>query len=196
MSPARSPTTRLLHLALLLMVVHQLLSSLWAEKPRPGEEMGWPYYLHERVGVAGYVILVLFWLWLLARGPREPAPGHLLPWLSAPRRAAVVADVAKLVRALLKLRMPPLELDALAGAAHGLGLLVASWMVLTGLAWFFVFDGGAYGRTVLGLHRLAANLMWAYVIGHAFVAIAHQGLGDDIFSRMFWFRRRNTVSAE
>ncbi|MBV8663819.1 MAG: cytochrome b/b6 domain-containing protein, partial [Hyphomicrobiales bacterium] len=58
------------------------------------------------------------------------------------------------------------------------------------------FSGGEHGRTVLGLHRLAANLMWAYVIGHASVAVLHQALGDDIFSRMFWPRRRKTVSAE
>lgn len=194
MSPTRSHVTRLLHLALLLTVLHQLASSLTMERPLPGEEMGWSYSLHERVGVAGLAILALFWLWLSARSRLEPAPGHLFPWFSAPRRAALFADLSTLGQAFVRRRRPPLALDALAGAAHGLGLLVASWMVLTGAAWFFLFQGGAYGRTVLGLHRLAANLMWAYVLGHALVAFAHQALGDEIFVRMFWLKRRGSAS--
>ena len=196
MSPTRSAATRILHFALLIVVLHQLLSSLWAEKPPPGEAMGWPLYLHERAGIAGVAVLGLFWVWLLARGPREPSIGRLFPWFSPARIAAVFADVAKILRAVAELRRPPLDLDALASATHGLGLLVASWMALTGAMWFFVFDGGSYGRTVLGLHRLVANLMWAYLIGHASVALLHQALGDDIFSRMFWFKSRRTVSAE
>ncbi len=44
----------------------------------------------------------------------------------------------------------------------------------------------------MGMHKLSANLMWAYLIGHALVAVAHHALGDDIFSRMFWVKRRPT----
>ncbi len=196
MSPTRSVLTRVLHFALLIVVLHQLFSSLFTEKPLPGEEMGWPLYLHERAGIAGVMVLALFWGWLFARGPREPALGQLFPWFSSGRLAALFGDVAKVLRALASLRAPPLELDALASATHGLGLLVASWMAATGALWFFVFAGGEYGRAVLGLHRLAANLMWAYLIGHATLAVVHQALGDDIFARMFWFKSRRTVSAE
>ena len=49
------------------------------------------------------------------------------------------------------------------------------------------FTGTPYGRTVLGLHKLAGNLMWAYLIGHASMALLHQALGDKVFSRMFGF---------
>jgi len=196
MSPTRSHVTRILHAALLLTVLHQLASSLWAEKPLPGDDMGWPYYLHERIGIVGFAVLCLFWLWVLARGPLEPSPGHLCPWFSAPRRSALVADVVALLRAFVRLRAPQRDFGALAGATHGLGLLLASWMALTGIVWFFVFDGGVYGRSVLGLHRVAANLMWVYLIGHALAALAHQALGDDVFSRMFWFKRPKMVSGE
>ncbi|MBV8472253.1 MAG: cytochrome b/b6 domain-containing protein, partial [Hyphomicrobiales bacterium] len=142
MSPKRSTLTRILHLALLIVVLHQLFSSLWAERPLPGEEMGWPLNLHERAGIAGVVILALFWGWLFARGAREPSLGQLFPWFSPARLVAMLSDGAKLLRALAALRAPPLELDALASAIHGLGLLVAAWMALTGALWFFVFSGG------------------------------------------------------
>ena len=181
MSPTRSHVTRLLHLALLLIVVHQLLSSAVMERPLPHEEPAWPYFLHERVGVAGLAVLALFWLWTLVRHPRETPLARLLPWFSASRRAAVFDGVASLVRALGSLRAPPLALEALASAVHGLGLLVASFLALTGAAWFYVFAGTPYGRLVMGLHSLSANLMWAYLIGHAVVAIAHQALATTSF---------------
>ena len=194
MSTTRSHATRLLHLALLLIVLHQLLSSTLMERPLPGEEPAWPYFLHERAGVAGLGVLALFWLWTLVRHPLETPLGRLLPWFSASRLAAVVADVASVVRALFSLRSPPLELEALASAVHGLGLLVASFLALTGAAWFYLFAGTPYGRMVIGMHKLSANLMWAYLIGHALAAVAHHALGDDIFSRMFWVKRRLTQS--
>ncbi|MGD0564749.1 MAG: cytochrome b/b6 domain-containing protein [Roseiarcus sp.] len=192
MSPTRSHITRLLHLALLLIVLHQLLSSTVMERPLPGEEPAWPYALHERIGLVGLGVLALFWLWTLVRHPLETPVARLLPWFSASRRGAVFKDVASVVRAVLSFRAPPLELEALAGAVHGLGLLVASSLALTGAAWFCVFTGTPYGRVVMGMHKLTANLMWAYLIGHALVAVGHHALGDDIFSRMFWVKRRPT----
>ncbi|MGD0639289.1 MAG: cytochrome b/b6 domain-containing protein [Roseiarcus sp.] len=192
MSTTRSHVTRLLHLSLLLVVLHQLLSSTVMERPMPGDDPAWPYAMHEWVGVAGLGVLALFWLWTLVRHPLETPLAKLLPWFSPSRVAAVFEDVARLVRALFSFRMPPLELDALASAVHGLGLLVASFLALSGAAWFYLFAGTPYGRIVMGMHKLSANLMWAYLIGHASIALIHHALGDDIFSRMFWVKRRQT----
>ena len=192
MSPTRSHITRLLHLALLLIVLHQLLSGTVMERPLPGEEPAWPYALHERIGLVGLGVLALFWLWTLVRHPVETPVARLLPWFSASPLAAVFKDVASVVRAVLSFRAPPLELEALASAVHGLGLLVASFLALTGAAWFCLFAGTPYGRMVMGMHQLSANLMWAYLIGHALIAVVHRALGDDIFSRMCWVKRRPT----
>ena len=162
------------------------------ERPFPGDEPGWPYFLHEQVGLVGLGVLALFWLWTLVRHPLETPVARLVPWFSPSRIAAVFEDIARLVRALFSFRAPPLELDALASAVHGLGLLVASFLALSGAAWFYLFAGTPYGRIVMGMHKLSANLMWAYLIGHALVAVVHHALGDDIFSRMFWVKRRRT----
>ena len=192
MSTTRSHVTRLLHLTVLLVVLHQLLSSSVMERPFPGDEPGWPYFLHEQVGVVGLGVLALFWLWTLVRRPLETPVTRLAPWFSPSQIGAVFEDIARLVRALSSFRAPPLDLDALASAVHGLGLLVASFLALSGAAWFYLFAGTPYGRIVMGMHKLSANLMWAYLIGHALVALVHHALGDDIFSRMFWVKRRRT----
>jgi cytochrome b561 len=199
MSTTRSHATRLLHLTLLLIVLHQLISSTVMERPMPDDKPAWPYALHQQIGLVGLGVIALFWLWTLVRSPAETPVAKLLPWASPTRVKAVFADAARLLRTLLSLRAPPRDLDALASAVHGLGLLVASALALSGAAWLLFFAGTPYGRMAMGVHKLSANLMWAYLIGHALVAVLHHALGDDIFSRMFWVKRRSrqaTVAAE
>jgi len=45
--------------------------------------------------------------------------------------------------------------------------------------------GGVPGGTVLQIHKLLANLMWAYLIAHAGIAIMHQVQGRQVLQRMF-----------
>jgi cytochrome b561 len=188
--------TRVLHLALLLSVVGQLLTSLIMERPLPGEDPDWPYALHEQVGLVGLGVLMLFWLWTLMRDERETPLQRLFPWFSSEPLSEVVADIRAIVRAVARLRAPPLHLNALSSAVHGLGLLLATFLAMSGAAWFALFTGTPYGRMVLTAHKLAGSVMWAYLIAHASAAVLHHALGDRIFARMFWVRgRRHTHTA-
>ena len=288
---ARSHLTRVLHLAVLLTVVEQLLTSQFMERPLAGEDPDWPFALHEQVGLVGLgvlmlfwlwtlmrderetplqrlfpwfsneplsevvadvrtivravarfrapplhldalssavhglglllatflamsgalwfalftgtpygrIVLMLFWLWTLMRDERETPLQRLFPWFSKEALADVVADIEAIVRAAARFRAPPLHLDALSSAVHGLGLLLATFLAMSGALWFALFTGTAYGRIVLSLHALAGNLMWAYLTVHAVAALLHQARGDRIFARMFWVRRRrhtHTAPAE
>ena len=184
----RSQTTRVIHLLLLLLVLHQLIGSEFIERPLPGDPPAWPYLMHEYLGLAGFVVVLGFWLWtLLRRG--ETRLGRLFPWLSRAGMRDVFADVTRQLRRLMHGRFPDEGSGAMVSAIHGLGLLTVSAMAATGAVFFFA-DGTAVARAALGLHRLLANLMWAYLIGHAGLAALHQLLGEDVLSRMFWFRPR------
>jgi cytochrome b561 len=194
MSVARSHLTRVLHLAVLLTVVEQLTTSLVMERPMPGEDAAWPFALHERAGVVGLGFLLLFWMWTLIRDARETRLRQLLPWFSAEGLAALAADLRAIFGALARRKAPPLHLDALASAVHGLGLVVATFLALSGAAWLYLFTGTPYGRMALTAHKLAGNVMWAYLIAHALAALAHEARGDRIFARMFWVRRRRAAA--
>ena len=189
MSPVRSHATRALHLLVLLTVLHQLLSSLVMERPLPGEDPDWAFALHTWIGAAGLGILALFWLWTLARDGSETRPSALFPWFSPARLLAIVAELRDVFSDLRMLRRPSFAMDGVASAVHGLGLMLATFMAASGVAWFYVFQGSPAGRIVLQMHKLGGNAMWAYLIGHATMALAHQALGDDVFGRMFWVRR-------
>jgi hypothetical protein len=65
-------------------------------------------------------------------------------------------------------------------------------MAATGTVYFFATPSIAHNA--LALHRLFANLMWAYILGHAGIAVLHHLLGIDILRRMFWIRRGVTVT--
>ncbi len=114
--------------------------------------------------------------------------GRLFPWFSAAQRRAVFADAAMQLHRLLRLQPPDDDDGALASAVHGLGLLVVTAMAVTGTTYFFA-EGTPLARNALSLHKLLANLTWAYLVAHAGLALLHHAFGGDIFSRMLLDRR-------
>ena len=158
MRTARSHVTRFLHLLLLVMVLHQVIGSQFMERPFPGDEPAWPFLLHEWVGIAAFGVLAAFWAWTLLRDRRETPLCRLLPWFSIAGWRAVLVDALRTTGRVFGVEPAELEADgALASAVHGLGLLVASAMALTGGAYFVLFAGTPEGKLVLGLHKAAAN---------------------------------------
>lgn len=188
----KSLTTRYLHGFLLLVVLHQLISSYFDTRPAPGQPRGVIHDIHEYVGLVGLLAVALFWLWTLMRNAPDTPLRRLLPWFSREGLASLGADLGSLFADLARFRLPSLHLDALAGAVHGLGLLAATAMALSGTVYFFTARATPLHGAALAAHHLIANLMWAYVIGHVSLALIHRLRGDDIFSRMFWPRSGRT----
>jgi len=187
MSPARSYLTRFLHLSVLVVVIHQLLTSTVMERPTPGDDPELPYSLHTWIGAAALFVLMLFWIWTLLRDRRETRLSQLVPWFSPSRLRAIGEEAFGVARDMVQWRAPSLDLSAISSAVHGLGLLLATFLAAIGAAWFFVLTGTPYGRAILRLHELAGNFMWAYLVGHATMALLHQALGEKVISRMFGF---------
>ncbi len=189
----RSWVTRALHLLLLLAVPGQLASSEFMRRPFPGDPPGSLYVLHEYAGLASLAVVGAFWAWTLVRRG-ETRLGRLLPWLSASRLRDAAADIAAQARRMARGRMPDDEDGAFASAVHGLGLLGVTAMAVTGSI-FFLMSGTPVAHAALALHKLIANLVWAYLFAHAGLAVLHHLLGSDILSRMFWPGRRRRPEA-
>lgn len=182
MSAPRSLTTKLVHGSLLLAVIWQLLGSNLMERPRASSAGNFFYEVHEWVGLAALAIVIAFWLWAAVRR-RETRLSALLPWFSANGWRAVAADARSHWAALRALKLPDSAGDTpLASAVHGLGLLTALTMAASG---GLLFLQPLPGGLVLEVHQLVSNLMWAYVVGHAGLAIVHQWLGHGTLRRMF-----------
>ena len=181
----RSPWTKALHAVLLLAVAHQLLLVGFVEGPQDDSSGNAFFAWHRLVGLVTLGIVTTFWLWAIVR-QSESAIGALFPWLSPPRLRSLWRDLRAHVNALRQSRLPYANKSALASATHGLGLLAVLAMAGSGA---IMAVTGAFGGTVLQIHKLLANLMWAYVIAHAGIALLHQMRGHDVLQRMFGSRR-------
>lgn len=190
---SRSIITRMLHAALAVAISHQLIISWFMEPPRPnGSDGNFAFELHETVGLASLALLFLFWCWTLFRN-RETEFGKLFPWLSSVRLNGVMEDTESYLKGIRALRVPTSSSgSALASAIHGLGLIIASVMAVTGAIYYFAVAAvGVFlplSTAALETHAVVANLMWAYLIGHSGMAIVHELLGSPVLKQMFFGR--------
>jgi cytochrome b561 len=189
----RSQVTRLLHLALLLIVINQVIGSNFMHRSAPGQGPAFPNQEHYWVGTAGLAAILLFWGWTVLRNARETPLSRLLPWFSGQRLKELGADVWSVLREVSAMKPPSDTHDALASAFHGLGLIVVTIMAATGFGSHYVFDGTRAGHICMTIHKLFANLMWGYLILHAAIAVFHHFFGSPIFARMFWFKDRRPL---
>lgn len=184
-----APLTRLLHGGLAIAVTVQLLASTAMVAPEDGHPADALFEVHENAGLAALGLATAFWIAAMVRR-RGTAPGALLPWFSASRRAALGADLRRHLAALRALRLPAHAEDgALASAIHGLGLLLMLGMAMSGTAWLLAGNDDAHAGGLAGLaldaHRLCGNLVWAYLIGHAAMGALHHLRGEASLARMW-----------
>lgn len=161
-------TTRLIHAGLALSIITQLTTSLVMRAPHgtsPGDLL---FEVHEYSGYAALGFAALFWLALALR-TKGTSLGSLIPWFSANRRAALVEDTKAQLASARHLSLPDMDDHRpMASAIHGLGLLLMTLMATTGTA-SVLFPG--VREQVLGVHVLFANVVWAYLIGQAGLAL-------------------------
>ncbi|MDK2767997.1 MAG: cytochrome b/b6 domain-containing protein [Sphingomonas sp.] len=178
-----STLTQLLHLFIAAAVVHQLIISLVMKHPERGSPGDAYFELHEWVGIASLAALTVFFLWAVVRRG-ETNLGMLFPWFSGKRLRAFWMDLKSHLSSLKAGRIPLTQESPLASAVHGVGLLLALVMATSGAAGYFI----ATARPLLSIHETVAPLMWAYLVGHAGLAVLHQLAGHRIFQSMFGFR--------
>ncbi|MDA8092444.1 MAG: cytochrome b/b6 domain-containing protein [Betaproteobacteria bacterium] len=177
-----NPMTRAVHWGLAIFITFQLFSGLFVSTPDAVH-----FYVHEVGGLLGVVVVLLAWLWGFAN---EDFP-YWFPW-GQEGRAAIAADA----RAMVKGALPRTgRTRGLSSFVHGLGLLAATGMALTGLIIFFVIPGGrgASGASThyiaftdfSVMHRTLSDLLWAYWFGHVGFALLHQYRGHKVLSAIF-----------
>ncbi|MHB1590637.1 MAG: cytochrome b/b6 domain-containing protein [Sulfuricella sp.] len=181
---AHSLPTKLLHGVLALAVTYQLAFIGFVERPRNGAPGNLFYQFHEIVGLTTLGVVSAFWVWVLVRRGETSWPA-LFPWFSSMRLRALVADLGRHWAALRQFKLPKPEELPLATTVHGLGLLTVTAMAVTGAAFALLGLPKDQARLVLEIHKLIANLMWAYLIGHAGLAVLHQFVGQPILKRIF-----------
>ncbi len=181
--------TRLFHAGLAIAVLMQLGSSQFMTDKNGGNT---PFWVHQYVGLAAFALVLGFWVVTIFRTRGTPL-SEMVPWFNSTRRTAVVADLKTYIAAF-KMRTVPTHTDPapFASAIHGLGLLLMTLMVVTGSYYYFFNttgpdEGGLVGLA-MNLHRMSANLVWAYLVGHAGFAVMNHFAGTMSLSTMWFFK--------
>ncbi|MEC9196718.1 MAG: cytochrome b/b6 domain-containing protein [Pseudomonadota bacterium] len=187
--PRHSGLTRLAHGALALAIITQLASSQFMIPEEPGKVANSAFEVHEYGGLAAFAFMLVFWLALTTR-QFGTAPATLFPWFSGDRLSALWADTKSHAASIMRLKVPPYEpASALAGAIHGLGLIIATLMAASGTLYYFVNagdpDGGGLVALAMNVHRTFGNLAWAYLILHATTGVIYH-YASDMSLRDMW----------
>ena len=177
--------TKVLHALIALGITANLALSQFMAAAEPGVPGDGLYLAHQWAGLGLVGVLVVYWLWKLA-GHCPRGWSYFFPWFSKKTYPAIGADV----KTLLRLRVRELaESSVLSGAVHGLGLMTAAAMALSGTAQYVVLQGYAASPALFDFaktsHEVLANFMWAYLIGHVVMGLAHQALGHQSIVKMF-----------
>jgi cytochrome b561 len=182
--------TRLLHAGLALAVITQLLTSLAMQGPDEAQAGDVLFQIHRYSGLTATVLAFGLWITILLRA-RGTEFGALIPWFSGRRLAALWQDAKVHAASLVKLRLPDHAPEAaLPSAVHGLGLVLITAMAISGAIYFLQVALGLHsaepdGMLAMTVHLTLANLVWAYLIAHAGLAVLHHLLRSMRLSTMW-----------
>jgi len=186
---------KMLHFLIAGGMLFQLIMHNWMQRPQPGETITASQALlfgaHEFVGV-GLLMIVVSRFMLTAGRWKELL--RLFPWFETAGRQSLVRELKAARASLLSGNLKDSsEQDTLAKTVHGLGLLLALGLGLTGLTLFILISSdevlGAPGHAVMEVHELMGTLLWVFVIAHISMAIYHQFLGHRVLQYIFWPER-------
>lgn len=185
-------TTRLIHAGLALAVIVQLVTSLIMDPDEGGDAI---FEVHEYSGLTAFVLVLAFWVNSMIRQRGTPL-AMLLPWFDKQHLRAVWDDIKLHLAALRHGSMPPHgDRAPLASAIHGLGLLLMTAMATSGTIYYLVGtgdpDAGGLVGVVMLVHKALANLVWAYLIGHASMAVLAHLAGILPITSMWSLGRRS-----
>jgi cytochrome b561 len=181
--------TKILHWLIASMILVQLLSEEFMKRPKPGrirtDEQELFFEIHEWFGVILLVVVLLRFVFVIGRNEWS----KLFPWITAEGCKGMVAELKEVPGWLLGKLRDAGEEDYLAKTVHGLGLLLALALGMTGTVLFAGMNpDGSMGDVVhffKETHEVLGELLWIYMIGHISMALLHQLMGHRSLQRIF-----------
>jgi len=185
---------RILHTGIVGSMLLQLGMELFIGLPVAGHSRSGPASMligvHEAVGS---LVLILVCVYLLVVLDGEEGRKRLFPWMFEGGRTVLLRELFRDVPGWFRGRLPPPEEShAIAGTVHGLGMILALLLGLTGT---MLFTGvGPHGEIrpdiepVAAAHDFLTTSMWIFVIGHAGMAVVHELKGHGVLREMFSLR--------
>ncbi|MCB1072804.1 MAG: cytochrome b/b6 domain-containing protein [Chlamydiia bacterium] len=160
----------IVHWGIALCVIGSMISSLFVHPKNPVEL---PIQIHVWIGYGVTLFLLCQWL-LLSLKKYHFVRAHVFPYHFEGRQC-ILADL----RMLLRGQLPPTGArKGLSGLVEGMGILLISFMAVTGLIFHFAFvysmDQIPLMLIIRDIHNFFSYFVWVFVIGHGGMAILHR----------------------
>jgi cytochrome b561 len=187
-----SAEEKLLHFMIGGGMLFQLIIENWMQRPKPDETATIVQILffgaHEFIGIS--LLVIVGTRFLLMIGERQEFL-RLFPWFDASGRQGLVNEIREVPTDWLSGNLKDTgEQNFLAGSVHGLGLLLALGLGLTGLIIFIELSPegttGVLGHGAIEVHEVMGTLLWVFLVAHITMAIYHQLLGHRALQHIFW----------
>jgi len=187
-----SAEEKVLHILIATGMVFQLAIENWMQRPEPGEAVTASQVMlfgaHEFVGICLLIIVVTRFMLMIGKWAEFL---RLFPWLSAEGRQGFASELKNALPGWFSGKLKDAgEQDYLAKTVHGLGLLLALGLGLTGLVLFVEISPegtmSALGKEIMEVHELLGTLLWIFIIGHVAMTVYHQLLGHRVLQYIFW----------
>jgi len=170
------------------MAAFGILAFLTAELAEDGHD-SFGYLLHAYLGLS----LALFLLLRIIPGFIGAGPLHFSGWNPFARKQWLLASQD--MRNLFRLRVPERGMhQGIAGLVQTFGLLLFSWMAITGSLMFFI---GMEPETDLiemieELHEIGEGMIPLYLTFHIGAVFAHSIVGKPVWKRMWPFKSQRS----
>lgn len=190
--------TRCLHAGIALGAVYQLTTSLILLPPdEKGSALGHSMMeAHELGGLVVAAVIMAHFIWSLLQRKERPSSIRVLFSLGQWRSSFSLIPTF-LYAFIGKLKLPEPG-NSLAKIVSMLGLLVMLFMAVTGIAiWVNLPENNLADipkevEFLMHIHSLASNLLWAYIIGHVCMVVAHIRAGDAVIKRISPFHNEKS----
>lgn len=176
-------TTRILHLGMLIFGISAWIVGGYAGDYKHAVHTG--FSIHRWLGIGTVVFVTLRILYGIV-GPRSMRFVNWVPY--TPERLRYVRED---IVGLLRLRIPDRPTHVgLAGFVQAYGLLVFTWMAISGTFMFVEVVPGSratgFVHAVMEAHQFGDSLIWIYLVLHVGAVLAHSALGQPVWRRMFF----------
>jgi cytochrome b len=176
---------RTIHLGLMIFGILTFITSEWAEDYEHARHLG--FTVHSWLGMGLTLSVALRLIYGLA-GPSAVRFTHWVPYKKS-RLLVVWEDI----RTLLAFRLPDRPTHVgISGLVQTFGLLVFSWMGITGGLMFFYLKPGQETGGVLHiveeLHEIGEGLIPVFLCLHVGAVLLHAVFGRHIWRKMFFLK--------
>ena len=151
------------------------------------------FSVHSWIGI-GFACSICLYVFYGTIGPRNARFSRWIPY-SKERLQLVREDIA----GLMKFKLPDREShQGLAGFAQFFGLLIFSWIALTGTLMFFLLEPGSKVKGLLHLikevHEVGEILIPVYLTIHIGAVLLHSFTGHHVWRKIFFFKDKELRS--